>query len=240
MRTLILVLALAGIPALAQDKQQERIKKIFTLKYADPRQVAQVIDMFGEGGGTRANFELRTLSVVANASAMSAIEEAIAKLDVAPDQRNVELTVYYITAGAREGMMSGGPIPAELGPVTAQLQKAFAFKQYNLLETIFVRTRPSQLTEASSSIAGKLAPSIAQFKVKVSGIGPDGVVHIDLLNAGLRYPTSSNDKGGFIFSEVGVSTAVDIKEGQKIVLGKSGLQGPDAALFLVLTAKIVQ
>jgi hypothetical protein len=33
---------------------------------------------------------------------------------------------------------------------------------------------------------------------------------------------------------------VDVKEGQKLVVGRSSLNGPDTALFLVLIAKVAQ
>jgi hypothetical protein len=39
--------------------------------------------------------------------------------------------------------------------------------------------------------------------------------------------------------ETGVSTSIDIKEGQKAVIGRSSMQGPEKALFLVLTAKLI-
>jgi hypothetical protein len=33
---------------------------------------------------------------------------------------------------------------------------------------------------------------------------------------------------------------VDVKEGQKVVVGRSSLEGPQQALFLVLTAHVIQ
>lgn len=222
-------------PARAQSN--DYIKRIFALKYADPRQVSQVISIFAKSG--MPNYELRSLAVEATASSMQAIEDAIKKLDVAPDQRNVELTVYYLTAGNREAT-AGNPVPAELSSVTAQLQKAFAYKQYRLLESIVIRTRSMQPSEASSALAGR-PPAIAQLKIRAGAIGADGVIHIDQLNAGIRFPIVSNDgKGSVSYNEVGVNTAVDVREGQKVVVGKSGMQGPDEALFLVLTAKVLQ
>jgi len=31
-----------------------------------------------------------------------------------------------------------------------------------------------------------------------------------------------------------------VKEGQKVVVGRASLEGPEKALFLILTAKVVQ
>jgi hypothetical protein len=36
-----------------------------------------------------------------------------------------------------------------------------------------------------------------------------------------------------------IQTVVDIREGQKVIVGKTGLNGPDQAIILVLTAKVV-
>jgi hypothetical protein len=43
----------------------------------------------------------------------------------------------------------------------------------------------------------------------------------------------------FTYIDVGLNTDIDIKEGQKAVVGRAGLER-DKALFLVLTAQVVQ
>ena len=50
---------------------------------------------------------------------------------------------------------------------------------------------------------------------------------------------STSEKPNYV--ETGISTdVVDVKEGQKLVVGRSSLNGSDTALFLVLIAKIAQ
>jgi len=44
---------------------------------------------------------------------------------------------------------------------------------------------------------------------------------------------------GFSFRNLGLDTDIDIKEGQKVVVGRLGIER-NQALFLVLTAHIVQ
>ena len=70
---------------------------------------------------------------------------------------------------------------------------------------------------------------------------PDGaMIRLDRLHAGLRIPTRARD-GKSTYIDTGVTTeVVDVKEGQKLVVGRSSLDGPGKALFLVLIAKIVQ
>jgi hypothetical protein len=64
------------------------------------------------------------------------------------------------------------------------------------------------------------------------------MIRLDGLHAGLRIPHMNAAKLEYI--DTGISTDVmDVKEGQKLVVGRSSLDGPEKALFLVLIAKIV-
>jgi hypothetical protein len=38
----------------------------------------------------------------------------------------------------------------------------------------------------------------------------------------------------------GIDQDVDVKAGQKVVVGRSSLEGPQQALFLILTARVIQ
>jgi hypothetical protein len=40
--------------------------------------------------------------------------------------------------------------------------------------------------------------------------------------------------------EVGVHTDIDVREGQKVVVGKANIDNADNALILVLTAKVIE
>ncbi len=65
------------------------------------------------------------------------------------------------------------------------------------------------------------------------------MIRLDRLHAGLRIP-HSDGKGGIAYTDTGLTTAVvDVKEGQKLVIGRSSLEGPSTALFLILIAKVV-
>jgi hypothetical protein len=45
---------------------------------------------------------------------------------------------------------------------------------------------------------------------------------------------------GNTYRDAGISTNVDVPEGKKVVIGKtSGVLGPDSALILVISAKVV-
>ena len=92
--------------------------------------------------------------------------------------------------------------------------------------------------DASGQLAGgRLTP----FRVRSASLDGDGsMIRLDSLHAGLRVPLrSTSEKPNYV--ETGISTdVVDVKEGQKLVVGRSSLNGSDTALFLVLIAKIAQ
>jgi hypothetical protein len=237
MKRLVLIFVASAASLLAQAPA-DLITRIFTLKYADPRQVAQLLALVPKTKRMMPNYDLRSIAIEATAEGMKAVESEIAKLDVPPDGRNVELICYFVGAGSNPAQ-GGHAMPAELAPVAAQLQKAFAYKQYRLLEALVVRARPMERAEASSMLSGT-PPTMAQLKVRIRAVGADGGIQLDQFSAGMRVPTGGDGKGGIMYNEVGVSTALDIKDGQKVVVGKSGVQGPDEALFLVLAAKVSQ
>jgi hypothetical protein len=64
------------------------------------------------------------------------------------------------------------------------------------------------------------------------------MIKLEGLHAGLRLPTTIGGK--MDFRDTGITTdVVDVKEGQKLVVGRSSLEGPEKAMFLVLIAKVI-
>jgi hypothetical protein len=67
------------------------------------------------------------------------------------------------------------------------------------------------------------------------------MIQLRNLHAGLRIPNGVDKNGQNVHQDTGITTeVVDVKEGQKLVVGRSSLNGPDTALFLVLIAKVAQ
>ena len=67
------------------------------------------------------------------------------------------------------------------------------------------------------------------------------------MHAGLRIPmgqrttdTKSGTRTSVDYMNTGIDQDVDVKEGQKVVVGRASLEGPEKALFLILTARVVQ
>jgi hypothetical protein len=171
---------------------------------------------------------------------MKAIEEAIQRLDVASAaSKNIEMTAYLLIGGEAAGT-EPGVMPKELDSVVAQLKNAFAFKSYRLLDTLVLRTRVGQLP-TSNSIGRPVQPGtqapLTQFKISSAGIGSDETtVRIDGLNLDSHIPVATGS-GQYTYQNVGLSADVDIKQGQKVVIGRVSVA--ESALFVVLTAQVV-
>ena len=168
----------------------------------------------------------------------------IKRFDVAP--QNVEVTIYIMSALAQP---SAAAVPTELEGVVKQLKAMFSYKGYQLIDTQVIRTRAGQGGESSGVVDnGALAKTISQAKFNSVSITNDDKgrsIRIDTLKVGLKIPTysprptakASND---WQYLDTGISTDVDVHEGQKVVVGKANLDGSDRASIVVLTAKVVE
>jgi hypothetical protein len=248
MKNLLLVLALIAMPLAAQDQKKEepkepQVQKLFVLKYADPNQVNNLIRVFTNN--TNPNAAMHAIAVSATPTAMAAIEDAIKRLDVpASAPQDVELTAYLLTGNDVDG--SPAALPKELDSVVAQLKGVFAYKSYKLGDILTLRGRTGQRLSTSGSggsvmIGNTAQPIFPQFSVGSVGVGEDGTIHIDRLQVGNRVPVATSLVGDprISYQDVGLNTDVDIKEGQKVVVGKMALN-QNEAMFLVLMAKVLQ
>jgi hypothetical protein len=205
-------------------------KRIFQAKYADVKDLANVLSVFGYH--IEANRDLHVLAVSAPHDVMAAIEDAIKRLDVptaAP--KDVDLTVYLVLA-SQQADGSGG-LPTELQPVANELKGVLSFKSFKMLETILLRTRPGNRATASGIIGGA-DKTLYDFHVNPAAVTEDPkgrIIRLDALALHLRVP------GGM---DAGINTEISVREGQKVVVGKSNMGGTDQALILVVTAKVTE
>jgi hypothetical protein len=253
MKRLVLALLLIALPLAAQEAKKEdqkgnalssapRIQKLFLLKYADPTHVANLLGVFN--ASVRPDSDMHALAVETTSEAtMKAIEEAIQRLDVASAaSKNIEMTAYLLIGGETAGT-DASAMPKELDSVVAQLKNAFAFKSYRLLDILALRTRVGQRASTSSSGRGtKIGDNTpvvtTQFQIRSAGIGSDETtIRIDGLNLDSRIPVQTGSGGQFAVTNAGLQADVDIKQGQKVVIGRVSVA--ESALFVVLTAQVV-
>ena len=209
--------------------------KVVSVKYADPRDIASLVQMYNLRSSV--NPDLRVVQLTGSTADIAAAEAAIARFDVPP--KTIELVVHFVV-GSDQPNLAGSPVPADVRDVISQLKSTFTFKDYRMLDTLSLRTRAGSNAETSGVVSspGSGAPRLTQFSIRKATVSEDGVIRIDRMHAGLRIPVSAAQKVDYI--NTGIDQDVDVKEGQKVVVGRASLEGPEKALFLILTAKVFQ
>src|SRR5260370_14095522 len=243
MKRFVVLVLLTGLACLyAQEPPKPNagfVTRFSQLKYADRNSMANLL-----GGWVRhatSSQQLHALTIDANKETIPEIEEMIRRLDVPPPAvKNVEVTIYLLSA---LGQPAAGGVPSELESVVKQLKSMFSYKGYQLIDTQVIRVRAGQGGEASGVIdtaAKSEIKTISQIKFKSASPSTDDkgrAIRIDNLRVGLKVPVSSDGKVQYI--DTGINTDVDIREGQKVVVGKANMDGSDRASIVVLTAKVV-
>jgi hypothetical protein len=207
-----------------------------------------VRNMLNRGAVTINAAPNNSVILIGNEAEVAAAEVIIKQVDVAPKVKDIDLIAYMITASPNEE--AGKPIPAELESVARQLRSIFPYKSYRLLESAFMR-----VSNGGSATTDGLLPAhgsdtshptylIMTGRVRVSSEGDDTFVHIQdfLLSLTLKGPSHIQQylpQGQPPKPQtVRLQTTVDIKIGQKVVIGKSNINGSDDALIVVLAARI--
>ena len=228
-------------------------RRLFEIKHADVNAVANMLNVFNIP--MRVDERLRVIAVSANEETLRAIEEMVKKLDVPPvAPKNVELTAYMLV-GSPGG--ASGSLPPELQPVAAQLAGVSAYKNLRLLDTVTLRARaqPEGARGLGARTVGVVnmpgfvpvdkpyqpTAMLETGPISLAPLDKGSLVRIGSLKFRLMVPNNTYDKEGRPnYNTTEIETSVDVKEGQKVVIGKSSMAGgPDHALILVLTAKVL-
>ena len=229
----ILSAQVVAVPPPAEVRSPDMVyhQRVFLLKYADARNIANVLAVFGYS--IKADRDLHVVAVSAPAQGMAAIEDAVNRLDVitaAP--KDIDLIVYMVVAS--EQATSDGALPADLQPVASELKKIFSYKSFRLLDSILLRTQPGNRAEAKGVIApGQEAKTPYGFSVQPSAVTEDPkgrLIRLDNLSLSLRVPGGESAE---------IRTEITVREGQRVVVGKSNIGGGQS-LILVVTAKVTE
>ena len=224
---------------------QETTRKLVELKYVDANQVQSLLKDFQVT--IRSDDRLKTVVLSGWPDNVAQVEAAIKKLDVpSPPAKNIELLAYLVMASSEP---QTGPEPADLASAIKQMRSLFPYKSYQLLDTIWVRMRENRgiETEGLAPKALKTNPNydprytLTANTAAISASEPKTVrfEHLNLrliLNEFSR-GTSSSSVGTV---EVRINSSFDVREGQKVVIGKTNPTGADSAIVLVVTARVVE
>jgi hypothetical protein len=150
---------------------------------------------------------------------------------------NIELTVYAVSGLANEQPTPAAELPDDLGATIKQLRGVFMYKSYKLIDEFTLRGR----NNFGAEIGGEIPYFVGgqyDFKYGNASVGTETprVVHINGLRLEITRRAFSNSVPVTVAL---VKTDIDLREGQKTVVGKSAVNGTDA-LFLVIVPKVIE
>jgi hypothetical protein len=212
---------------------------VLQVKHRDAEEMANVLNLLGsgfKGAMVRANSALGTITVRDFPENIATMEDALKRLDVASaPSADIELRIYVLLASGAAST-TAQPVPAELREVIAQLQKTLQYKNYELAATIEQRVTATKRGPSGSGTAqipqtGSTAQATLAYNYGFDAIGlsrnETGVRTISI--GKFNFDTISD--GGL---RTNVSTALNLREGERVVVGTAMISS--RALVLVLSA----
>jgi len=217
----------------AQEAQRANwISKMITMKNNVPTSTLQALCIFHAEVVPQST--LHVLSIRAPKELMSAIEDAVMRLDTPQaGLKSVELTVHVLVASDQDETLR--PVPASLKPVVDQLKTVLTYKQFFLVDTLLGTLIDRSKVYLNGDIRGlrmsNTTPALPldtsyQFQANLS------IENADQSSALVRL-------SGLIFSmgSISISTQVDVPPGKQVVVGKTTMA--DRSFILVVSAKIL-
>jgi hypothetical protein len=232
-------------PALmfAQDTEKpvvkpEHVTKVIHVRYARAEALRDLVEI--GGGRCQANNGLKVLVVSGTASDIASAEQTVKEIDVpSPTElaRDVEITVYVLGA-TQKGTVEA---TAEMEPVIRQLKSVFPYGSYQLLETVLIRGHEGRGAYSAGLLKNFPNAETAflnRYNINCELDTPPAAGPADRT---IRF-TKFSFNTGVPNSDVRLTleTNLDVQEGQKVVVGNTNIDGGNAALFVVVTAKFVR
>jgi hypothetical protein len=236
----------------AADEKVQVIQKVFKVEHVDVRRLRQILHIFPVE--MQADEELKVLAVMGSPESVAALEAALERLDVPPPPaKNIDLRIYLLNA--KKESAGASEIPPEINDVVEQIKAIFPYESFRLWETIYLRTRDAQssVSKGLKWVRGFVSDDAAgisglhyEFGIQAAKATPDDegrhVVRLDGLQLEIRGPSRvvNTEKGPETRRPqiASIRTDIDVRESQKVVVGKANIGSTEGALFLVVTARV--
>ena len=236
-------------------RDRARVTRVVQVKNRDLLDAFQrIVGQFGISVTTSQDLGVIVLS--GDPDAVGAAEDAIHRFDrpssTAAAPRNLTFTAHLLVG--RQQPVASQPLPAELLPVSEQFRSVFAYKGYELLDTLAIRVSDDRRGDSSVDglarwPAGAALPAKTHLRIQNARIAgedekgrtiriPKLTVKVDLPIAGSDGPQVQMAKEAITYRTTAVETGLDVREGQKVVVGKASFDGTNDALILVLKVDI--
>lgn len=162
------------------------------------------------------------------------MREAIRQLDVKP--ADLELTVQLVL-----GAPTGEPGKASMtdDPVIRELRNLLKYKAYSLLDASLLRAMDGSSSEIR---LGDRAEFSFHVRPKVIRDEKSSLIQMEVLLRQIRLagqpPNATSSKPEYITSDL-IGTTLNIRSGDKTVVGVSRLDGGDKGLILIISGKVI-
>jgi len=223
-------------PSQAARADRRTVTKVLRIRRGDVRKISRVLQLIG--GTVSGDPDLGVIVWTGPERLTSAIEAAAESLDRAPvPAANIELTIAFL---AKAGDTAGAPLPADLKGVAQQLHNVFGVEGLRLLETAVVRVRDGGEARVEGTLPTRFgADKTSTYTLSIRKVRlahEDGktlacLEHFSLRVVGLRSANSSR-----IFD---AQTDLDVREGQKVVVSRTSMNGFRTGIFVVVSARVV-
>lgn len=253
--TLAALLALLPVlPAGAQEEAAEpaqpgrkAVQEIYEVRHADPLALTEVLRVFPIH--VQAHAEMGLITLRGNSEDVATAVAAARRLDLPPQPtRSVEVTAHILGASKRSEL-SGG-LPSELEEVGRQLRQVFGYRGVELVDSLSVRVRDrgEALVTGAFFQGEDLEPAPYRLGINRASVvnGQDArSVRLDGLRFMAELPrwrasTSQGEPARRVSSSVNLTTDVEVREGQKAVVGKAATDGDRDSLILVIEARVLE
>lgn len=224
----------------AQDQKSETQnlrKEIVKLKYVRAQDIQNLLYAYvSREGHIQFNPNMPAiLSVSDTPENVEKILAAIREIDVKPADVlfTVQLVLGSETDAATDAELQGDPIIKEL-------RKLLRYKGYTLLDSSFVRIING---ERASVVLGPKGEFVFVLQPDVAGDAKVPIIKTEVRLRQITQQKAPENKEGAAQAVPNVTTLIEstlnIKSGERTVVGVSKLDGGDKGLILIISAKIV-
>jgi hypothetical protein len=233
----------AAAPAQAQREEAKNLRKeLVRLKYVRADQIVSFLRAYTSRDGYVASqnslpFVLTLADTPENFDKVMAV---IRELDVKPSdvQYTVQLVLGSETDAATDADLRNDPVIKELG-------KLLRYKGYTLLDATFVRVVNM---DRASAVLGPKAEFELALRPEVAGDAKAPLIKTEIrlrqIQRVLSKPAAKTEGGeptqGAVTNVITlIESTLNVKSGDRTVVGVSKLDGGDKGLILIISAKIV-
>jgi hypothetical protein len=238
MVTLVVSTSIVSGPVFAEDTKECEAKKservsIKPVAYIDASELGEFLDLLG----VEYVINPRLNTITLKGSPPERVDSAIRGIEALDEPvPTIELAVYLIEASHNHNETIDAT--ADLRKATEQLQGAFGFSGFRLLDSVSLRVLTGRGGEITSSARlgddPKLHPNY-KVSFRVARLLPPDTEAFRVRLEDLRFELSGADS-----LYAALRTDVEVEAGQMAVIGRSTARGLDGNLVLIIDPKVIE